>query len=315
MLYVLMNLCRELLLGNREESARWSNSWRLASTDTDHFYLFHVLYNLLLPVQYSIKSKEEISESHWVLAHPCRYLHYGEFVTRGNLLFLVKITGRQGVTQDLETGGQYRGFLKFRGSKVSYPINKNDHSSLMYWLGKTKCDSLCHLMYLLSSMSETFEILPWTQTNTEWYGWVSFSQKSCVWESKWLPGGWLGKSLLVGFPFVTILHILYSVVCGIYLFLLVVIIILVGIAIHSELHTTTCGYQSCIPILLTLYTVCNFPIAVMENHMYILSKYFVNQYPCNLHEIYLHRQTFAGVTFYKFSPAILGLFSVLCVIG
>ena len=104
----------------------------------------------------------------------------------------------QGVTQDLETGGQNRGFLKFKGSKVSYPINKNDHSSLMYWLGKTKCDSLCHLMYLLSSMSETFEILPWTQTNTEnlaKYNWVSFSPKSCVWESKWLPGGWLGKSL------------------------------------------------------------------------------------------------------------------------
>ena len=26
----------------------------------------------------------------------------------------------QGVTQDLETGGQYWGFFKFRGSKVSY---------------------------------------------------------------------------------------------------------------------------------------------------------------------------------------------------
>ena len=34
----------------------------------------------------------------------------------------------QGVTQDLETGG----FLKFRGSKVSYPIYKNDHSNLIY---------------------------------------------------------------------------------------------------------------------------------------------------------------------------------------
>ena len=104
----------------------------------------------------------------------------------------------QGVTQDLETGGQNWGFLKFRGSKVSYPIYKNDNSNLIYWLSKTKCASLCHLMYLLSSRSETFEIFPWTQTNTEnleKYNWVSFSQKSCVWESKWLPGGCLGKSL------------------------------------------------------------------------------------------------------------------------
>ena len=104
----------------------------------------------------------------------------------------------QGITQDLETGGQNWGFLKFRGSKVSYPIYKNDHSNLIYWFSKTKCASLCNLMYLLSSRSETFEIFPWTQTNTEnlaKYNWVSFSQKSCVWESKWLPGGCLGKSL------------------------------------------------------------------------------------------------------------------------
>ena len=104
----------------------------------------------------------------------------------------------QGVTQDLETGGQNWGFFKFRGSKVSYPIYKNDHSNLIYWLSKTKCASLCHLMYLLSSRSETFEIFPWTQTNTEnlaKYNWVSFSPKNCVWESKWLPGGCLGKSL------------------------------------------------------------------------------------------------------------------------
>ena len=109
--------------------------------------------------------------------------------------------GRQGVTQDLETGGQNWGFLKFRGSKVSYLIYKNDHSNLIYWLSKTKCASLCHSMYLLSSRSETFEIFPWTLTNTEnlaKYNWVSFSQKSCVWESKWLPGGCLGKSLEVG---------------------------------------------------------------------------------------------------------------------
>ena len=101
---------------------------------------------------------------------------------------------KQGITKDLETGGQNWGFLKFRESKVSYPIYKNDHSNLIYWLSKTKCGSLCHLMYLLSCMSETFEVFPWTQTNTEnlaKYNWVSFSQKSCVWESKWLPGDWL----------------------------------------------------------------------------------------------------------------------------
>ena len=85
------------------------------------------------------------------------------------------------------------------GGRSCHPIYKNDHSNLIYWLSKTKCASLCHLMYLLSSMSETFEIFPWTQTNTEnlaKYNWLSFSPKSCVWESKWLPGGWLGKSLL-----------------------------------------------------------------------------------------------------------------------
>ena len=106
---------------------------------------------------------------------------------------------KQGVTQDLETGGQNWGFLKFRGSKVSYyTIYKNDHSNLIYWLSKTKCASLCHLMYLLSSRRETFEIFPWTQTDTEnlaKYNWVSFSPKSYVLESKWLPGGCLGKSL------------------------------------------------------------------------------------------------------------------------
>ena len=95
-------------------------------------------------------------------------------------------------------GVKIEDFFKFRGSKVSYPIYKNDHSNLIYWLSKTKCASLCHLIYLLSSRSETFEIFPWTQTNTEnlaKYNWVSFSQKSCVWESKWLPSGCLGKSL------------------------------------------------------------------------------------------------------------------------
>ena len=45
---------------------------------------------------------------------------------------LVECMHRQGVTQDLETGGQNLGFLKFRGSKVSNPIYKNDHSNLIY---------------------------------------------------------------------------------------------------------------------------------------------------------------------------------------
>ena len=103
-----------------------------------------------------------------------------------------------GVIQDLETGGQNWVFLKFRGVEFSYPIYKNVHSNLIYWFCKTKCASLCLLKYLFPSMSETSEIFPWTQTNTENlanYNWVLFSQKSCVWESKWLPGGWLGKSL------------------------------------------------------------------------------------------------------------------------
>ena len=117
----------------------------------------------------------------------------------------------QGVTKDLETGGQNWGFLKFRGSKVSYPIYKNDHSNLIYWLSKTKGASLSNSMYLLSSRSETFEIFPWTQTNTEnlaKYNWVSFSQKSCVWESKWLPVGCLGRSLvgMVGNTYTVDLH-------------------------------------------------------------------------------------------------------------
>ena len=52
------------------------------------------------------------------------------------------------------------------GSKVSYPIYKNDLSNLVYSFSKIKCASLCHIMYLLSSRSETFEIFPWTQTKS-----------------------------------------------------------------------------------------------------------------------------------------------------
>ena len=64
-----------------------------------------------------------------------------------------------------------------------YPIYKNDHSNLIQ-------NKMCFSMSFnvpIHSRSETFEIFPWTQTNTEnlaKYNWVSFSQKSCVWESK-----------------------------------------------------------------------------------------------------------------------------------
>ena len=116
---------------------------------------------------------------------------------RSLLAWISNKSHRQGVTQDLETGGQNWGFLKFRGSKVSYPIYKNDHSNLIYWLSKTKCASLCHLMYLLSSRSETFSLdsNKYRKSCKIQLG-VIFPKILClgVWESKWLPGSWLGKS-------------------------------------------------------------------------------------------------------------------------
>ena len=50
--------------------------------------------------------------------------------------FCVKMTLErflnQGVTRDLETGGQNLESFKFRMSKVIYPIYRNDHSNVIY---------------------------------------------------------------------------------------------------------------------------------------------------------------------------------------
>ena len=58
-------------------------------------------------------------------------------------------------------------------------------------------------MYLLSFMSETFEIFPWTQLVQKIFikcNWMSFCQIWCLWV-KMTPDSWLGKSLLpvIGF--------------------------------------------------------------------------------------------------------------------
>ena len=41
----------------------------------------------------------------------------------------LSVLAGQGLTQGLETGVQNFGFMKFEGSKVSYPIYKNEHAN------------------------------------------------------------------------------------------------------------------------------------------------------------------------------------------
>ena len=84
-------------------------------------------------------------------------------------------------------GVKIEDLLNLGGRKLVTQFTRMIIATLYIDLSKTKCASLCHVMYPSSSRSETFEIFPWTQTNTEnlaEYNWVSFSQKSCVCESK-----------------------------------------------------------------------------------------------------------------------------------
>ena len=64
-----------------------------------------------------------------------------------SLNYSIPISWMQGVTQDLETGGQNWGFFQFRGSKVSsYPIYKNDHSNLIQYIDLAKQNVLLYVI-------------------------------------------------------------------------------------------------------------------------------------------------------------------------